>query len=157
MSVNGWDESLPTAINELVEGSLPGRYLGLTFSMPISNLAVQGNIKSQQAALEKSQLALQKMEQSLIQQTKSAIRSFRSAQIKCTLAQTNLLLAEQTLDADRALRDAGRKTQTELLSAIKSVEDAKTALERSKTDYLLAEINLKNLMGESFYIQPSRK
>jgi|GEM_PF-4248870 len=156
-SVNGWDESLPTAINELIEGALPGRYLGLTLSMPISNLAVQGNIKSQQAALEKSQLALKKMEQSLIQQTKSAIRSFRSAQIKFTLAQTNLILAEQTLEADRALRDAGRKTQTELLSAIKSVEDAKTALERSQTDYLLAEINLKNLMGESFYIQPSRK
>ena len=103
--------------------------------------------------LEKSQIALQKLEQSLLQQTRSAIRDFQSAQIKYQLARSNLSLAKQTLEADRALRDAGRKTQTELLNSINAVEDSQLLLERSQTDYLLAEINLKNLMGEPFYSQ----
>ena len=73
------------------------------------------------------------------------------AQIKYSLAQTNLKLAKQTDEADRALRDAGRKTQTELLNSMKALEDAQLAVERSQTDYLLAEIELKNLMGIPFY------
>ena len=150
-SANGWDESFPKAIDELLEGALPGRYLGLTLNMPISNLAVKGNRKQQQAALSKLEIDLAKLEQTLTQQTRAAIRALTSAQIKYNLAQTNLKLAKQTDEADRALRDAGRKTQTELLNSMKALEDAQLAVERAQTDYLLAEIDLKNLMGVPFY------
>jgi outer membrane protein len=149
-SANGWDESLSSAVDELVNGELPGRYLGLTLNMPISNLAVQGNRKRQQAVLSKAKLELNQLEQSLIQQARAALRNLRSARLKYKLAQTNLKLAQQTSEADRALRDAGRKTQTELLNSIKAVEDAQTSLERAQTDYLLAEIDLRNLMGIPF-------
>ena len=119
--------------------------------MPISNLAVKGNQKQQQAALSKLDIELGKLEQTLTQQTRAAIRTLTSAQIKYNLARTNLKLAKQTDEADRALRDAGRKTQTELLNSIKALEDAQMAVERAQTDYLLAEIELKNLMGVPFY------
>ena len=150
-SVNGWDESLSTAIDELIQGALPGRYLGLTLNMPISNLAVKGNRQQQQASLAKLDLELNKLEQSLAQQTRAAIRALTSAQLKYNLAKINLRLAKQTDEADRALRDAGRKTQTEILNSMKALEDAQLAVERSQTDYLLAEIDLRNLMGTPFY------
>ena len=150
-SLNGWDESLSTALDELIQGALPGRYLGLTFNMPLSNMAVQGNKRKQQAALSKAEIELQQMEQSLTQQTRAALRNIQSAQIKYNLAQTNLKLAQQTDAADRALRDAGRKTQLEILNSIKSVENAQMAMERAQTDYLLAQIDLHTLMGIPLY------
>ena len=83
-------------------------------------------------------IELGKLEQTLTQQTRAAIRALTSAQLKYDLAQANLKLAKQTDTTDRALRDAGRKTQTELLNTMKALEDAQLSVERAQTDYLLS-------------------
>ena len=150
-SLSGWDEALGTALDELIQGALPGSYLGLSFNMPLSNMAVQGNQRKQQAALSKTEIQFQQLEQSLTQQTRAALRNIQAARIKYKLAESNLKLAKQTDTADRALRDAGRKTQIEILNSIKAVENAQMAMERAQTDYLIAKIDLNTLLGIPLY------
>ncbi|MEC7983665.1 MAG: TolC family protein [Myxococcota bacterium] len=150
-SLNGWDEDFGNAIDEMISGELPGRYIGLNLNMPIGNLAAKGEILSQKVSTEKAILNVENMEISIEQQVRSQIRNIRSAQIKNQLAQINLKVAEKTLLADRSLRAAGRKTAKDLLSSIRAVDDAKTTYEKSISDYHLAWIELQRLMGNPIY------
>ena len=70
-----------------------------------------------------------------------------AAFLQVSLARANLDLAEQTLSADRALADAGRVIQKDLLESIRGVDDARAQLEQAKVDYQLALIELERLKG----------
>ena len=63
------------------------------------------------------------------------------------LARANLDLAIKTLDADRALTEAGRVIQKDLLESIRTVDDARAQLEQAKGDYQLAIIEMERLKG----------
>jgi len=64
------------------------------------------------------------------------------------LAEANLRVAEATLSADRALRDAGRSIEKDVLNSIRAVDEAKNQLERALADYQLARIEVDRLTGQ---------
>ena len=74
-------------------------------------------------------------------------RAVEAASVQVSLARANLDLAEQTLSADRALTEAGRVIQKDLLESIRGLDDARTQLEQAKGDYQLALIELERLKG----------
>tara|TARA_B100000519_G_C13873545_1_gene264821 strand:- start:143 stop:382 length:240 start_codon:yes stop_codon:yes gene_type:complete len=75
------------------------------------------------------------------------VRAVEAAVVQVNLASANLRFAEQTLNAERALREAGRVIQKDLLESMASVDDARTQVEQAKGDYQLALIELERLKG----------
>ena len=70
-----------------------------------------------------------------------------SAKLQIDLAAANLVAAEQTLSADRALRDAGRAIQKDVLESIRDFNNARVDAEKARADYNLALIELSRLRG----------
>ena len=87
------------------------------------------------------------MERSITQQVQRQIRELQATQTKAKLAAVNLRVAEKTLSADRALRDAGRSIEKDVLASIKAVEDARVQYERALADHQLARVELLKLQG----------
>jgi outer membrane protein TolC len=70
-----------------------------------------------------------------------------AASVQVNLAMANLTYAEQTLMAERALREAGRVIQKDLLESMATVDDALTQVEQARGDFQLALIELERLKG----------
>ena len=78
---------------------------------------------------------------------RTQVRAVEAASVQVNLAIANLEFAEQTLTAERALREAGRVIQKDLLESMANGDDARTQLEQAKGDYQLALIELERLKG----------
>ena len=59
----------------------------------------------------------------------------------------NEALEAKTLEAQRALREAGRAIQKDVLESISLLNDGKVATEKALADYQLAIIELERLKG----------
>lgn len=147
-SLNGWEEELTEAIDEMMDASIPSSYFGLNLSIPIRNLRYKGNLGQRIASLETAKIDLNSQRQILHQQVTAQLRTIESTLIKIELAKANLRVAEATLSADRALRDAGRSIEKDVLSSIRGVDEAKNQLERALADYQLARIEIDRLTGQ---------
>ena len=64
-----------------------------------------------------------------------------------TLAEANLRFAEETLTSQRALQNAGRAIQKDVLEAIRDVDNARVALVKARADAALALVELNRLRG----------
>ena len=145
--LNGWEEELSDAITEMLDASLPSSFIGLNLSIPARRLASKGELGQRIASLERTKIELQSQRQSLQQQVSAQHRTLKASLIKIELAEANLKVAESTLTADRALRDAGRAIEKDVLSSANAVDEAKSQLEKALADYQLAQIELDRLMG----------
>lgn len=146
-TLNGWEEELSDAITEMLNASLPSSYIGLNLSIPARNLANKGELGQRIAALESARIDLQSQQHSLSQQVTAQHRILTASLLKIDLAEANLRVAESTLVADRALRDAGRALEKDVLNSANAVDEAKSQLEKALADYQLAQIELDRLTG----------
>ena len=146
--LNGWEEELSDAINEMLDASLPSSFIGLNLSVPARRLASKGELGQRIANLETAKIDLQSQKQSLQQQVSAQHRILKASLIKIELAEANLKVAESTLQADRALRDAGRAIEKDVLNSANAVDEAKSQLEKALADYQLAQIEMDRLTGE---------
>ena len=146
-SISGWEDDFSDALDEMWNFDLPGNFIGLTLNVPIANWAERGENTQRIAELQKSQQDEKAMEQSITQQVRTQLRILRAAEMKTKLATANVKLAENNLKTDRALRDAGRNIEKDVLDAIQAVRDAKNQYERAVVDYLVAKIELDRLQG----------
>jgi outer membrane protein len=146
-AVLGYETSQSASINEMVGASLPEWSVGLNLSIPVGNRAARGSLQSATAFYTQKRIDREALESSIDQQVAAQARAITSAQAKLELAETQLGLAEETLSAERALRDAGRSLEKDVLDALKSLSDARIAVEQAKVEYLLAIIELERVKG----------
>ena len=59
----------------------------------------------------------------------------------------NIAVATETLAANRALQEAGRSIEKDVLDAMKALDDAKVQASLTQTELLLAWIELDRLKG----------
>jgi outer membrane protein len=143
----GYEPSASKATDELLSGDLPEWSLGATLSVPLLGRADRGQALSRSAEASKARAQRIQTERRIRSQVRTQIRAIEAASMQVNLAIANLELASQTLEAERALMEAGRVIQKDLLESIATVDDARTQLEQSRGDYQLALIELKRLKG----------
>ena len=146
-SLVGYEQSAVSAREELLSGDLPEWRMGATLSMPLLGRADRGQALSRSAEAAKARSERLQLERRIRSEVRAQLRVIEAATVEIQLAAANLELATQTLEAERALTDAGRAIQKDLLESIAAVDDAKTQLERSRGDYQLALIELERLKG----------
>jgi len=143
----GYEPSTGAAAKELFSGDLPEWSVGGTFNMPLLGRADRGQFLQAAARAAKARSERVTLERSIRSQIRTQARAVEGAVAQVTLARANLDLAAKTLDADRALSEAGRVIQKDLLESIRTADDARAQLEQAKGDYQLAIIELERLKG----------
>ena len=143
----GYEPTVSDAASELFGGDLPEWSIGGTFSMPLLGRADRGQALQAGAQAAKARSERITLERNTRSQVRTQARAVEAAFLQVSLARANLDLAEKTLSADRALADAGRVIQKDLLESIRGVDDARAQLEQAKVDYQLALIELERLKG----------
>ncbi len=143
----GYEPNVSDAASELFGGDLPEWSVGGTFSMPLLSRADRGQALQASAQAAKSRSERITLERNIRSQVRSQARAVEAAFLQVSLARANLDLADKTLSADRALAEAGRVIQKDLLESIRGVDDARAQLEQAKVDYQLALIELERLKG----------
>jgi len=146
-SLVGYEPSSSDATKELLDGELPEWRLGTTLSVPLLGRADRGQFRVRAAEAAKARSERGQAERQLRSNVRAQVRAIHAASMEIQLAAANLDLALQTLEAERALTEAGRIIQKDLLESIAAVDDARTQLERSKGEYQLALIELERLKG----------
>ncbi len=146
-ALTGYETSGSAALKELASGDLSEFYVGGQLAVPLGNRADRGDYLAKQAAAEKARIDREALERDVTQQVRAQVRAIETAKARVDLAEANLKLAEETLAADRALAEAGRAIQRDVLESIKNVDDARVALEKARADYVFAVVTLKWLQG----------
>jgi outer membrane protein TolC len=131
----------------MFDGELRDWTLGGTLSFPLLNRADRGAYRSRAANAAKGRVDRVALERAIEQQVRAQARTVIAAHAQVRLARANTALEEKTLEAQRALRAAGRAIQKDVLEAISKLNDAKAATERALADYQLALIELERLKG----------
>ncbi|NOY26215.1 MAG: TolC family protein, partial [Oligoflexia bacterium] len=146
-TLRGYETSLGAALDEMSTGTLRDWYVGGELSAPLGNRSDRGSVLQKQAALASARITRQALERTIEQSVRSQVRNVEQDRLKLDLARANLDLAQQTLAAERALEDAGRAIQKDVLEAIRSVDDAKVSVEQARADHALAVVELMRLRG----------
>ena len=121
--------------------------IGADITVPLINRADRGGLGDKEAAAAKARIEREAIERSIDQQVRAQVRTLSSAGMSVTLAEANLRFAEETLTAQRALQNAGRAIQKDVLEAIRDVDDARVALAKARADAALALVELNRLRG----------
>jgi len=143
----GYEPTSDGAVEELFGGDLPEWSVGGSFSMPLLGRSDRGQYLQRSAEAAKARSERMNVERQIRSSIRMQVRAVEAAVVQVNLASANLRFAEQTLNAERALREAGRVIQKDLLESMASVDDARTQVEQAKGDYQLALIELERLKG----------
>lgn len=145
---NGFEEADGgAAVAEAFSNKLPTWTLGATLTMPLLNRADRGSLASVEASAGQMRLDRVAWERALDQQVRAQVAQIDASKAQIGLREANLRLAEQTLAAQKALQDAGRVIQKDVLDAMREVENAKVLLLRARADYQVAILSLERLKG----------
>jgi outer membrane protein TolC len=145
---NGFEEGDgAAAVSEAFSNKLPTWTLGATLTMPLLNRADRGALDSTEATAAQMRLDRVAWERSLDQQVRAQVAQIDASKAQISLREANLRLAEETLAAQKALQDAGRVIQKDVLDAMREVENAKVLLLRARADYQVAILSLERLKG----------
>jgi outer membrane protein len=143
----GYEPTTDGARDELFGGQLPEWSLGGSLSMPLLGRSDRGQYLQRSAEAAKARSDRMNMERQIRSSVRMQVRAVEAASVQVNLAMANLTYAEQTLMAERALREAGRVIQKDLLESMATVDDALTQVEQARGDFQLALIELERLKG----------
>jgi len=143
----GYEPTTDGAVDELLSGDLPEWSVGGSFSMPLLGRSDRGQYLQRAAEATKARTERMNVERQIRSSIRTQVRAVEAAAVQVSLAMANVRFAEQTLTAERALREAGRVIQKDLLESMATVDDARTQLEQAKGDYQLALIEFERLKG----------
>ena len=147
LTSKGFSDSLGGAVGQTFKGELPEWYVGANLSAPLGNRSDRGKLLSAQADLGKARMEREALERSVDQQVRAQVRTLETAKERVRLAQANLHYAEETLAAERSLREAGRAIEKDVLEAIKNADDARVGVEQARADVSVAWVELLRLKG----------
>ena len=140
-------ETVGGATDGVVSGETAVWSIGAEMTVPLLNRADRGVLGDKQAVAARARIDREAMERSIDQQVREQVRTLSSASMSVTLAEANLRFAEETLTSQRALQNAGRAIQKDVLEAIRDVDDARVALAKARADAALALVELNRLRG----------
>lgn len=143
----GYEPSSTRSTSELMSGDLPDWTVSATLSVPLLNRADRGAYLQRTAQAARARSDKDALIRQIDHQVRTQVRTLTAAHTQVRLARANQALASQTLAAERALAEAGRAIQKDVLEAMSTMNDAQVAVQRALADYQLALIELERLKG----------
>ena len=145
--VVGYEPSHSDAINEMLGGDMPEWYIGGDLSVPLGNSGDRGIYLMARSELATASHNLQSLRLRTQANVRAQLRTIDAAVLQLELVDAQLELADQTLAGERALQQAGRAIQKDVLEAIKGVDDARRTKASTQADLQTSIVELERLLG----------
>ncbi len=146
-SLQGFDDTSWADSFVWLETMLPSVGVRGTLNVPLGNRAATGDKRRAAAELERAEVSAQRVVDQVSVSVAAQVRTLRTARTQVELADANLRLSEETLSAEQARYDAGRALLQDVLEAREQVERTAAEAVRARTDFRVAEVELKRLQG----------
>ena len=124
------------------------RTVSLTFSVPIfSGGRTSSSVRKAQADFQKATQDLEKNHRKVIRDTRSAYLGVVASISSVNALQQSLISNQKSLEATEAGFDVGTRTMVDVLLSTSNLFNAKRNLSRSRYDYVLNVLKLKQAAG----------
>jgi outer membrane protein TolC len=143
----GTGETFGGAVEGLPPGLITLYALGLSFEWPPANGAAEGQLSQARLALERARLDREARRIDVRRAAGDAWRAVRTSERNIALARTIADLSARSVEAEREKFEAGRSTAFDVLRLQQAYAESLLAVERARTDHLLAVTRLAGLTG----------
>lgn len=124
------------------------RSINLSFNIPIfSGGRTSSNVRKAQADFTRATQELEKIHRQVIRDTRSAYLGVVASISSVTALQQSQISNEKSLEATNAGFDVGTRTMVDVLLSTSNLFNAKRKLSRSRYDYVLNVLKLKQAAG----------
>lgn len=140
--VNSWNGAF-----DFMQTLLPNVGVRGTLTVPLGNRAAGGSKQQVSAQLAQAEVEEDRATAQVTASVAAQVRTLRSAYTQVELADANFQLAKETLEAEEARYDAGRSLLQDVLEARAEVQRTAAEAVRARTDFRVAEVELRRLQG----------
>ncbi len=124
------------------------RSINLTFNIPLySGGRTSSSVRKAQADFDKASQDLEKTHRQVIRDTRSTYLGVMASISSVTALQQSLVSNKKSLEATEAGFDVGTRTMVDVLLSTSNLYNAKRNLSRSRYDYVLNVLKLKQAAG----------
>ena len=144
---------IPGPRSESIKDALNFKYnnwsVGLTLSLPISNMVSKASYTQAKLNLEQAQLSLKQQEQQALLEVKTALRNLQANLKRVQAYKVARELQEQKLAAEEEKLKVGQSTNYTVLMYQRDLANARSAELKAIIDYNVSLANLKKVLGLS--------
>ncbi|HET6486733.1 MAG TPA: TolC family protein, partial [Spirochaetia bacterium] len=121
---------------------------GVSIALPVADGGLR-SAEAQQASDQIASLTAQRdqQQQSITIDVENALFGVADAKDRIELAQRNVQQAQGQYDLEKAKYAVGTETTLDVLTAFSALISAQVGLEQARNTYILALLNLDNVMG----------
>ncbi|WP_370977786.1 TolC family protein [Agaribacterium sp. ZY112] len=137
------DADFSSAYDNYRANGQDGHYLGVNFSVPITNKRGRSQTKLSEIKLSQSRIELKRFEQQILLDLDTSAFQVENERLRVEAAKRSVLLAEQTLKAEEEKMAVGRSTSFYVL-------DLQSRLAAAQSQHLSAEASYLKSVAEYF-------
>ena len=128
-------------------------YVGLSFSMPLTNRSAKAREKSAELSLQQQQIEMKRFERDILAELDNAIITAKADWQRIEAANEALNLAQKTLTAEEKKHKVGRSQAFFLLDIQRQLAEAELSKVRAVSDYYKSYVNYEFSKGNilNFY------
>lgn len=142
-----FDDSLPDAIDQVVNRDFTSWSAQLVFAYPLQNRAARANSASADVALERTEVQLAALEQDILAEVRSAVRQVSSAAQQIESARVSRRLQERNLEAEQKRYENGMSTSFQVTEIQEDLTQARSREVSALTSYRTALASYYRAVG----------
>lgn len=135
------------AVEDLLQGRLPGYYVGLNFSIPLGNRTARGAFAQSRASREEAELVVANFRETVRLEVQQAYTALKASEKQTAAAQKAVDFHVQSLQAETDKLESGYSTSFFVLQRQDELDQARTALIQAQVDYRKARTELERSTG----------
>ncbi|HJU83416.1 MAG TPA: TolC family protein [Holophagaceae bacterium] len=140
-------DNLGPALTDLLQGQLPGYYVGLALAVPVGNRAARGAYGQARASRHEAELVVSSVRQAILLEVQQAYAALKASEKQVEAAQKALDFRQKSLEAEQDKLENGLSTSFFILQRQDELDQARTALIQAQVDYRKALTGLQRAMG----------
>jgi len=150
VSYTGYSRSqsgIGAAVDDLLQGRLPGYYVGLNLSVPLGNHAARGAFAQSRASREEAELVVADVRETVRLEVQQSYTALKASEKQVVAAQKAVDFHVQSLQAETDKLESGYSTSFFVLQRQDELDQARTALIQAQVDYRKALTGLERSVG----------
>lgn len=145
--LTGFDDTSWPGSFTMYESMFPNIGVGGTLTVPLGFRASLGASRQAETEVARQEALLSDAIAQLRIAVAQQLRVLTAAATRIELADVQVKLARETLASEEAMHDAGRSLLQDVLEARAAVDTAEASAVRARTDFRIAEVELRRLQG----------
>jgi HAE1 family hydrophobic/amphiphilic exporter-1 len=143
----------PDAVQQLFDNEFPSWNVGLSVSVPITNIGARAQARRAELDLEQSELSLDQVKQNIAVQVRATARAVDTAARAIVATRASRDAAERNLEAERRRFENGMTTNFQVLEVQQQLSDARVRELQALVEYNQAVTAFQRATGDILQVR----